>query len=118
MLKLNREFTRDEISVLLYFETCAVDSRGLFEAKHVSSADLLLANKLQGEGFIAYGRIPAKVILKWGKSHPVLRETHWVRLGDDVWKIVHRERRAKAERTISDLAESACGGKKSVGTQN
>lgn len=100
---MSRDLDWKEISLLLYFETCVVDSKGLFEAKHVSSADFILAGKLREEGLIDWGRIPAEVILAKGESNPAWRSTHWVWFSDEAWEITHKARRAKAERIMSDL---------------
>jgi len=91
--------TRDAVSLLLYLETRAVDHAGLVDSRHMSGDDFDLVNNLEADGYVAFGRRPAKSFIdERGPQHYL---THWVRLLPRGWKKAHRERRAKAERTIS-----------------
>lgn len=84
--------TSDERSLLLYFETRAVDYGGLIDTKHMDNEDREIADKWNEEGFIKSGRI---------KSHSIIVFSHWCELSEEAWKLAHVERRAKHKRIIS-----------------
>lgn len=92
------ELTRDEVSVLLYFETCLVDRRGHFSTRQMNDEDFAIAKRLRAEGVIDYGRIPYKELRARKVGSPLTSSTHWVEFTDAAWKTVHRERRIRAER--------------------
>lgn len=97
------ELTRDEVSVLLYFETCLVDRRGHFSTRQMNDEDFAIAKRWREEGFISYGRIPYKEIRAMKAGSPLTRSTHWVQFTDAAWKIAYRERRIRAERNTDTI---------------
>ncbi len=90
--------TKDEISVLLYFETCLVDRRGGFSSAQMNKEDFAIAKKWRKEGFIDFGRIPAKDLRRQRVGSPFRTSTNWVVFTAEAWRLAHRARQAKAEK--------------------
>lgn len=86
---------KDERSLLLFFETCAVDHRGKVDARHMNDADLKIAETWNKSKFVQFGRIKFKDITP---SVGVSKLTHWCLLSDEAWKLAHEERVARAKR--------------------
>ena len=84
------EMTRDEKSLLLFLETRVVDYWGKVDTRHMNDEDMEIARRWSKEGFIEFGRIAFKDVSKRG--------THWCRLSEKAWRLVHQERRIRAER--------------------
>jgi hypothetical protein len=85
--------SKDQISLLLYLETRAVDHAGRVDGSHMNAKDFSQAELWKSEGFIEFGRIASGDTKKSG--------AHWVRLSNDAWAIVAAERRASADRNWS-----------------
>lgn len=93
-----REYNKDEKSLLLYFEHCLVDTGGSsrnksigwgeFDPEKVNKEDIEIGNKLTDEGLILF-RYPACI----------------VRFTDKAWKLAHKFRRERAERHSPTLEE-------------
>lgn len=87
--------TKDERSLLLFFETQAVDYGGLIDLKQrVNKEDFDIAKKWNEEGFVKFGRIKFHSIIPGGS-------TRWCELSDEAWNIAHAERRARCLRIMS-----------------
>lgn len=91
--------TSEERSLLLYFETQAVDYGGLIDLKQrraqagiMNKEDFDIAKKWDEEGFVKFGRI---------KFHSIIKSTHWCELSEEAWKLAHAERRARCKRIMS-----------------
>ena len=85
--------TSDERSLLLFFETQAVDYGGLIDIKkRMNKEDFDIAKKWNDEGFVKFGRI---------KFHSILKSTHWCELSDEAWSLAHAERKARCTRIMS-----------------
>lgn len=85
------EMTRDERSLLLYIETCAVDYGGLVNSLRINQVDREILKRWDADGFISFSRITFK-------SLELLQDkncTNLVRLSEDAWKLAHEERRAR-----------------------
>lgn len=82
--------SRDERSLLLYFETCAVDLSGRVDARRLNSDDFEIAGRWSGTDFIGFGRIKSADHNSQGQ--------HWVELSDEAWELAHQERRARNAR--------------------
>jgi hypothetical protein len=92
-MKTLETMTRDERSLLLFLETCAVDYGGKVDARHMNDDDFNIAKQWNAEGFIEFGRI---------KFHDIVeKKTHWVTLSIDAWTLAHTERKERAERLIA-----------------
>lgn len=84
------DFTKDQRSLLLYLETCAVDASGRVNGKRMNQDDFRQAAVWNNAGFIRFGRIASECVNQYG--------AHWVEFTDAAWQAVHAERRARAER--------------------
>lgn len=90
---------KDERSLLLYFETAAVDYGGKIDARRMNDIDFNNVKQWKETGFIQFGRIYSGDIKRLS-SHIF---DHWVVLSDDAWTEAHRERRARNVRVESKL---------------
>lgn len=82
--------TREELSLLRYFECCAVDLNGRVDARRMNEADFEIAESWNESGFVKFGRIVTENHNRQG--------AHWCELSEEAWAIAHKERRDKAER--------------------
>ena len=92
MRSYSDKMSKDERSLLLFFETCAVDGGGLIKTAHMNGEDFGIAAKWNEENFVMFGRVRFHDI-KNGK-------THWCTLSDDAWVLAHQERKNRAERMM------------------
>lgn len=93
--------TRTENSLLLYFETCAVDHRGLIAGSRINGEDIAIAKGWNDSGFVRFGRIASESL---GKVHSGGQPaTHWCRLSEDAWEKAHFIRRERAARMEDSL---------------
>ena len=93
------DMSRDERSLLLYFETCAVDFSGRVDLQRVNEDDMQIAECWNDNGFISFGRIVYKDHNSQGN--------HWVELTDGAWSLAHEERRARHERNPRRFQKTA-----------
>lgn len=108
--------TKDEESLLLFFETCLVDHGGEVKTVHMNDADFAIAGRWHDRGYIAWGRMRGKWIVSQrakAVTGPDLRTrstavTHWVRFSGEAWRDAARLRRERAERLMS-RSEQRCG---------
>ena len=91
--------TKDEQSLLLYFETCLVDQRGKTQSARMNTLDFEIAKNLDKQGLIKFNRIPFKEIEKT-VGNEIYPRTHRVQFTDEAWKVTHRLRREKAQRYV------------------
>lgn len=90
--------TRDELSMLLYLETCAVDQGGLVEGVRCNEKDLEIAQRWDDEGFLHFGRLKFRDIERVGNR----TFTHWVRFTDKAWEEACSARRGRSARKEDD----------------
>lgn len=83
--------TKDERSLLLFFECKAVDSSGRFHGQHLNADDFDLAAQWNKERFIENGRIASEHINERGQ--------YWCALSDEAFALAAEERKARARRT-------------------
>lgn len=89
-MKTLLELTRDEKSLLLFFECAAVDYGGTLNTQHMNSDDNETAKRWTNEGFVTFSRI---------KFHDIKgKRTHAVFLSDNAWQLAHEERRERFNR--------------------
>ena len=101
-----KKFTKDEESLLLYLETCAVDAWGKVKSIHMNKVDFEIAERWHKEGFIKFGRLLSSEIIKDNvRGHNVNR---YIILSNDAWKEVARLRKERAKRheNVNFLIES------------
>lgn len=82
--------TKDEKSLLLFFETRAVDYGGRVNTQHMNEGDMKIAEGWNKSGFINFGRIVARHCNNSG--------THWCKFSDEAWKLAHQERKNRHDR--------------------
>lgn len=77
-------------SLLIYFETCAVDGGGKFNQERLNNNDREILDKWARDGFLITGRVKSKDI----KGH----DTNWIVLSNVAWATAHTWRKERAER--------------------
>jgi len=95
--KLNlgeRTMTKEEINLLLFFETCAVDSCGKINTAHMNENDFEIAKKWDQTEFVRFGRIASADINN--------DKTHWCLLSQDAWK---KAAEARMNRAMANWAK-------------
>jgi hypothetical protein len=85
--------TKEEKSLLLFLETCAVDSGGEVDSRHMNADDFKTAEKWKKSGYILFGRICSVDISN--------NKTNWVELSDCAWSDAHKERKERFSRINS-----------------
>lgn len=86
-----KDMSKDERSLLLYFETCAVDHTGLVHHLKMNAADRVIANRWAQTGLIEMGRVCFGDIA-------TVKASMWVRLTPAMQDLAAQERKARAER--------------------
>lgn len=101
--------TRDQRSILMYAETCAVDHGGLLEGIRMNKTDLDSLAELAAAGILTFGRIPGKMLGTFKRNN-----THWCDLTEAGWSLAYQLRRARAakpdpsrQKVEAELAERA-----------
>ena len=84
------EMSKDERSLLLFLETCAVDHAGRVNADHTNAEDFEIAERWNKEGFIDFGRIYSKDCNHHGSN--------WCKLSEEAFQLAHEERQERAHR--------------------
>ena len=82
--------TKDEKSLLLYLETCAVDFGGLVDPRHMNAEDFEATRAWNESGYLQFGRVFFKEI-KGDRGY-------WVVFGETAWKDVAKFRRERSDR--------------------
>lgn len=93
------DLTKEEKSLLLYFETQATDYGGTLEAARMNETDMAIARRWNESGFVQFGRIAIADIREHGGVH----RTHWCVLSEEAWTAAHAERRARCDRLMARL---------------
>lgn len=93
-MKTLETMTREERSLLLYLETCAVDRGGRVEIARMNAEDLAIAKRWNEENFIQFGRISSKDLARSVGNH-------WCFLSEEAWRLAAEERKARALRKWS-----------------
>ena len=105
------ELTRDQISLLLFFETVEVDGGGTIDTRRMNETDFENAKAWKESGFIEFGRIAFKAIKQ--------NNTHWVRLSAEAITEAHRQRRERIMRLRAQAkTDSWCGFEDGDGDEN
>jgi len=84
------EMSRDERSLLLYFESCAVDYIGRVNLIRTNPQDRKIIVLWEKSNFIKFGRV------KFGDHNS--QGGHWVELSEEAWALAHQERKARFNR--------------------
>ena len=88
--------TRDERSLLLYLETCAVDQGGLAEGRRMNKEDHEAAKKFAELKLAYLYRVPATILFDDNLEQVLRKYTHWVTLTPAGFELAHRLRVRRA----------------------
>jgi hypothetical protein len=88
---------KEERSLLLYLETCAVDQGGSVESLRMNAEDFDILTRWAENGFVQFGRIYSRDVTRLAKMSS-RRPTNWVELSEEAWNAAHSERRARSKR--------------------
>lgn len=102
-----KQLTKDQRSLLLYFETCAVDQGGLVDVRRMNAEDLALAAAWCRSGFVRFGRVRAADAARMTGAY---QGTHWCELSETAWRLAHAERRARQGRLSQKRTWRKIGG--------
>jgi hypothetical protein len=92
---VNRDgMSREEKSLLLFFETCEVDYGGLVKSECMNADDFEIADRWNDAGYVRFGRVKANDIQK-GVPYP---RNRWCALSESAWADAHALRRERAKR--------------------
>lgn len=84
------EMTKDEKSLVLFLECCAVDNGGRVNGIHMNNEDFDIVEKWKGLDLIKFGRICSKDCNHTG--------TYWVQFTQHAFALAHEERIARSVR--------------------
>lgn len=87
--------TKDELSLLLYLESVAVDHAGRITDTRMNAEDWKNLKAWTESGYVASGRIASNYVTM---SDQLRRTSQWVVLSDKAHEDVAAERKARAER--------------------
>lgn len=85
-----KNLTKDEKSLLLFFETAYVDHAGKLNPAHMNDADRKIAEKWNNSGYVEFGRVRYSDITN--------EKTNYVFLSAEAMNDAHQERKERAER--------------------
>ena len=95
------ELTKDELSLLLYLETRAVDQSGIVDTKHINETDFEIAHRWDKQGFITFKRWTQRDSLG-----DIKQLTYITTLSNEAWVAVAQERQARAKRLYEKTTEN------------
>ena len=108
------ELCMDDVTLILYLETCLVDQRGMVQAIRMNDIDVDNARTWCEAGLIDFARIPFHDLRKANGGRSTLAggpfafvNTNWIRFTPRAWDIAHRLRRERAERHVDTLVPEA-----------
>jgi hypothetical protein len=93
LVERGNRMNKDEASLLLFFESCFVETGGLVDTSHMNDDDHAIAERWTASGFVTFGRLPAKYAFRKGS-----KSTHRVTISADAWKEAHAQREERAAR--------------------
>ncbi|MDP1712925.1 MAG: hypothetical protein Q8K86_10775 [Candidatus Nanopelagicaceae bacterium] len=94
------ELTKDQKSLLLYFETCLVDNHGMVDSAKMNDDDHKIVADWQMKGYVQFARFPAKWLME--RKNMMHGTAHQVRLSAEAMTDAHRLRAERAARMISE----------------
>jgi hypothetical protein len=80
---------KEELSLLLFLETCAVDYGGRVDSRRMNKEDFAIVDEWKKSSYVLFGRIYSKDITD---------SSHWVELSNVAWNDAHAERKARFNR--------------------
>lgn len=97
--KTLESMTKEERSLLLFLESRVVDQSGLVDTRYMNADDMDIAKRWHTDNFIGFGRLSMKSIDDLQKN-TISKSTHWCEFSEEAWELAHKERRARAERSV------------------
>ena len=88
------QMTKDERSLLLYFETQSVDHTGKVDPRRMDIHDTAIAKRWNESGFVRFGRLASECITRGFGNY----FNYWCELSEEAWELAHEERRARHKR--------------------
>lgn len=85
--------SKEERSLLLFFESACVEHGGIFNSQHMNSEDFTIAATWKASGFANIKRLKTAVINRLNG-----RYTHYCSLSPTAWSLAQEERRERAAR--------------------
>lgn len=92
-----RELDRKEKSILLYLETCLVDSSGRVDLRRMNEEEINKVKIWSEDKFVILNRLPSEMV--FGDNRSPSHFKHYVVFSDEAWEIAHKERRDRSIRT-------------------
>ena len=89
--------TKDELSLLIYLECCAVDYGGLVHCQRINDEEQEILIRWDKMGFISYSRITYKSLQMLHDKN----NTSLIRLSPRAWRLAHQERKNRFLRMSS-----------------
>ena len=99
---IKNELTKGEKNILLYLETCLVDSRGFIQPARMNDTDWEIMDGMKEGGLIDFGRRLYKDIRAYSIGAGGAK-THWVKFSDQAWQLAHKCRQERGERHVDTL---------------
>ena len=93
---MKQELTKDEKSLLMFFEDMAVNQGGVIDdPRKMNDDDIEIMKRWNKESFVLSKRVHLK-------EDERRRLTYALRLSEDAWELAHQLRKERAERHIPD----------------
>lgn len=93
--------TREQRSILVYAENCAVEHGGLLEGIRMNVDDHHALVELEAAGILAHGRVPGKLLGSFRER----QVTHWCDLTDAGWELATQLRRLRSKKANTARAK-------------
>ncbi len=92
--------TKDDESLLIYLETCAVDF-GRGGGEKMNAEEIVIARLWSESGYIGFGRLPSHMLREGRRSG----DTHWVKLSPEAYADAARLRMERGQRNKKKIDE-------------
>jgi len=106
---MNEEYSRDFKSLLMYFETCMVDSCGKVKGCKINLEEIAIAKQMTVEGLIEFGRLKFHEDRQLKQIDVPNGYTHYVRFSEKAWALAHEFRRERSRDWILRDVEKSAG---------
>jgi hypothetical protein len=103
----HESMTRDQLSLLLYLESRAVDHGGIVDTSRMNERELQVARDWADDDFIRFGIL--------SRAFARRDQNAAVELSKDAFAAAHAERRARAQRNLCDAARNTLHATKARG---
>lgn len=103
MEKTIKDFTADELSLLMFLETQCVDNAHRFSEVKVNDSEMKVIQLWHDEGFVTCKKLPIHYIRQWENKNGrnTIYNTHYIELSENAYQIAYQCRREKAQEAIT-----------------